>query len=70
MFSAVAYYSVSMVMIAQKTQALCDQAPEGRCRAPRGSGCDTGDADPAEHRADEEVHRLAKEIHTLLSVNV
>jgi uncharacterized membrane protein len=67
-FSAVAYYSASMVMIAQKTQAKRDQAREK--------------AD-AEHREDlaatqaelirqnttltEDVHRLTVEVHALLS---
>ncbi len=66
-FSAVAYYSASMVMIAQKTQAKRDQAREK--------------AD-AEHREDlaatqaelirqntaltEDVHRLTVEVHALL----
>ncbi len=67
-FSAVAYYSASMVMIAQKTQARRDQAREK--------------AD-AEHREDlartqvelirqntaltEEVHRLTSEVHAMIS---
>lgn len=67
-FSAVAYYSASMVMIAQKTQARRDQARE--------------QAD-AEHREDlaatqallirqnteltQDVHRLALEVHALLT---
>lgn len=67
-FSAVAYYSASMVMIAQKTQARRDQARE--------------QAD-AEHREDlaasqallirqnteltQDVHRLTLEVHALLT---
>jgi uncharacterized membrane protein len=67
-FSAVAYYSASMVMIAQKTQAKRDLARE--------------EAD-AKHREElagnqmglleqnteltEQVHRLTKEVHALVS---
>ena len=66
-FSAVAYYSASMVMIAQKTQARRDLVRE---------------EDDARHREDlaqtqvelikqntaltEEVHRLTKQVHDLL----
>ena len=66
-FSAVAYYSASMVMIAQKTQAKRDLARE---------------AADAEHREDlartqaelivqntrltEDVHRLTTEVHALI----
>jgi uncharacterized membrane protein len=66
-FSAVAYYSASMVMIAQKTQARRDQARE------------KADAEHREELADtqaelikqntvltEEVHRLTTEVHTLI----
>ena len=67
-FSAVAYYSASMVMIAQKTQAKRDQARE------------RADAEHREELANiqaelirqntaltEEVHRLTVEVHAVVS---
>ena len=63
-FSAVAYYSASMVMIAQKTQGKLDMAREEADAAHR--------EELAKNQADlirqnteltEQVHRLAQEIH-------
>ncbi len=63
-FSAVAYYSASMVMIAQKTQARRDAAREQADALHReelaGLQADLIRANTA---LTEEVHRLTKEIH-------
>jgi uncharacterized membrane protein len=67
-FSAVAYYSASMVMIAQKTQAKRDQAREAADAAHRedlaAKQIELIDQNTA---LTEEVHRLTIEVHRLVS---
>jgi uncharacterized membrane protein len=67
-FSAVAYYSASMVMIAQKTQAKRDLAREEADAKHREELAGT-QARLITQNTDltEQVHRLTKEVHTLVS---
>jgi uncharacterized membrane protein len=68
LFSAVAYYSASMVMIAQKTQAKRDLAREEADAKHREELART-QIDLIERNTDltEQVHRLTKEVHALVS---
>jgi uncharacterized membrane protein len=67
-FSAVAYYSASMVMIAQKTQAKRDQARE-KADAEHREELATMQAELIRQNTTltEDVHRLTAEVHALLS---
>jgi len=67
-FSAVAYYSASMVMIAQKTQAKRDLAREEADAKHREDLAHT-QANLIEQNTQltEQVHRLTKEVHALVS---
>lgn len=66
-FSAVAYYSASMVMIAQKTQAKRDLAREEADARHREELAQTQmDLITQNTVLTEEVHRLTKEVHALV----
>lgn len=68
LFSAVAYYSASMVMIAQKTQAKRDLAREKADALHREDLAATQRALIEQNtRLTEDVHRLSTEIRHLLS---
>ena len=67
-FSAVAYYSASMVMIAQKTQAKRDLAREEADARHREDLAETQVELIRQNMAlTEDVHRLTKQVHELLS---
>jgi uncharacterized membrane protein len=67
-FSAVAYYSASMVMIAQKTQARRDQAHEEADAKHREELAATqAELISQNTELTKDVHRLAAEIHALVS---
>ena len=67
-FSAVAYYSASMVMIAQKTQAKRDLAREEADARHREDLAETQVELITQNTAlTEDVHRLTKQVHELLS---
>lgn len=68
-FSAVAYYSASMVMIAQKTQARRDLARE-KADAEHREELAGFQADLIKQNTDltRDVHRLTQEIHELVGV--
>lgn len=67
-FSAVAYYSASMVMIAQKTQARRDHAREQADALHREELAQTqAELIKANTALTEDVHRLSREIHRLVS---
>ena len=67
-FSAVAYYSASMVMIAQKTQARRDLAREEADARHREDLAETQVELIRQNMAlTEDVHRLTKQVHELLS---
>jgi uncharacterized membrane protein len=67
-FSAVAYYSASMVMIAQKTQAKRDLAREEADAKHREELAGTQSALIRQNtELTEQVHRLTKEVHALVS---
>ncbi len=69
LFSAVAYYSASMVMIAQKTQARRDQCREQADAEHREAIADAHAELLRQNTAlTEEVHRLAREIRSLVAV--
>ncbi len=67
-FSAVAYYSASMVMIAQKTQAKRDLARE-EADAKHREDLAQAQVELIEQntRLTEDVHRLTSEVHALVS---
>ena len=66
-FSAVAYYSASMVMIAQKTQAKRDQAREEADALHREDLARTQvELIEQNTRLTEDVHRLTTEVHELV----
>lgn len=66
-FSAVAYYSASMVMIAQKTQARRDQAREKADAEHREELADTQSGLIKQNTMlTEDVHRLTTEVHALI----
>ena len=69
-FSAVAYYSASMVMIAQKTQARRDESREVADALHREDVAQTQAAlIQANTELTQDVHRLTREMHCLIFAN-